>query len=196
MNCQELREDIEKLTALKEDFAARFEDGYESGIGKIAIDEAFKTAAELSDELLEKYLQDFAEKNPELSGGWRMSERIEGFVDMDGDIVYVGNIAALPDGSALVGGNYGSLYHATKGPDGKFSLGERIKGFNGARGGIVSVCAIAVLPDGSAFLGGGNGVLYYATKGPDGKFRLGERIGGVKDVYGDVVDVNAIAALP
>ena len=113
MNCQELRRDIEKLTNLKEDFAARFEDGYESGIGKAAIEEASKTAAEFSDELLEKYLQDFAEKNPKLFG-WRMSELIKGFEDMYGHVVDAKSIATFPDGSALVGGDRGALCHAVK----------------------------------------------------------------------------------
>ena len=163
MNCQELRRDIEKLTALKEDFAARFEDGYESGIGKAAIDETSKTAAEFSDELLGKYLQDFAEKNPELFG-WQMSGLIEGFAGMYGHVVDAYTIASLPDGSALVGGDRGVLYHATKGPDGKFGLSERIEGFVDADGGSVHVDAIATLPDGSALMGGTRGALYHATK--------------------------------
>ena len=73
------------------------------------------------------------------------------------------SIAVLPDGSALVGGDRGVLYHAAKGPDGNFSLGKRIEGFVGMYGHVVDVNAIATLPDGSALVGGDRGALCHAV---------------------------------
>ncbi len=195
MNCQELKQDIEKLEDLYSRFKNKYELSSESGLGKIELTNILNEANESVDEILERYLPDFKEHNPELTK-WQLSERIEGLKSIG--IICV---SALPDGSALIGGENGTLCHIEKDKDGDWVLKKKITDLKNPNDelfgcGISSIC---VFQDGSALIGGDNRVLYYATKqGEDWSL---EFIRGLEDYecYGgvsDSVDILSICALP
>ena len=149
MNCEELRADIDRLKGLKEALGQKLDALNENGRGVVKVRKLGEEAGAASDEILGKYLDDFKEKNPEISAEIRLGERIEGF---DGSIF---SIAALPDGSVLVGGEDGELKQFTL-KDREWEP-EEIYGFEN------TIYSIAALPDGSALVGGRNGELCSTT---------------------------------
>ena len=198
MDCKKLKTDIDKLKSLHDSLRIQLDEMNETMQGdKTGIKKVQKQASELEDQLLEKYLGDFAEKNPELFTRWKLNGRIEGFVDADGDATIIKSISAMPDGGMLVGGIGGALYELRKGEDGKWRLGERIEGFKDIiDGSEVNIFSISAMPDGGMLVGGTYGALYEYRQGEDGKWKLGERIEGFEDKSGDVAYVESIFAMP
>ena len=123
MDCKKLKADIEGLKNLRDSLRIQLDEMNETVQGdKAEIKRVQKQAGELEDQLLAEYLDDFAEKNPELSK-WELSERVEGFEYEDGKAAGVSSISALPDGGVLVGGDHlikygypksGALYELRK----------------------------------------------------------------------------------
>ena len=150
MNCNELNKDLERLQELYVKYNDYIEKATESGVGRQATLEARQEFSEQSDDILAKYLPDFAEKFPDWHG-WEIGKNIEGF---SGDIW---NIAPLPDERVLVGGYNGELRILSE-TDGELKLSEIIEGFKGY------VRAIAPLPDGRVLIGGVFGELRFLSE--------------------------------
>ena len=111
MNCNELNKEIKTLKTIHEELLLKIDQATETGQGKVAVNEDIKSITALSDKILEKYLPDFVEKNPELLEiklGWRI-ERIK---DYNGNETNINSIVTLRDGSLMIGGWDGALYHA------------------------------------------------------------------------------------
>ena len=160
MDCKKLKTDIDKLKSLHDSLRIQLDEMNETVQGdKAEIKRVQKQAGELEDQLLAEYLDDFAEKNPELSK-WELSERVEGFEYKDGKAAGVSSISALPDGGVLVGGDYGALYELRKDVDNKWKLGERIEGFEDKDGVATDVTSVFVLPDGGVLVGGDHLIKY------------------------------------
>ena len=68
MNCEKLHQDIEKLKEQYNSFSSKLKFSIEKaeGKGKIALSEQLRNTLALQDQILESYLPDFFEKNPEL----------------------------------------------------------------------------------------------------------------------------------
>ncbi len=179
MNCQELKQDIEKLESLYSQFKNKYELSSESGLGKIELTNISNEANENVDEILERYLPDFKEHNPELFS-WQISERIE---DFGRDNVY--RIFVLPDGGVFMTGYGPNVHYATRNQDGGWDIKKRIGGFDKER----SIRSISTLSDDDLLMGGK--YLYHATK-KDGGFDV-ELIGK----FGDGIELaNSLLPLP
>ena len=161
MDCTKIQSDIEKLESLRDSLSSSLSAINETGKGRINAKANQKQAQALEDELLQNYLQDFAEKNPDLLS-WQLGEKIEGF---DG---HIESIALLPDGGALVGGEDGELRVCSRDPDGNWKLSEEIEGFDSY------INSIAPLSDGGALVGGGYSELRVCSRDPDGNWKLSE----------------------
>ena len=114
MNCEKLHQDIEKLKEQYNSFSSKLKFSIEKaeGKGKIALSEQLRNTLALQDQILESYLPDFFEKNPELLQ-LNLGNRIE-CKDADGKPAIIRSITQLSDGSIMIGGGgYGALYHAT-----------------------------------------------------------------------------------
>jgi len=191
MNCEKLNQDIAKLQTLRDRFARKVDELNDSMRGKIETRKIQKEIQELENQVLESYLTEFKEKNPELFR-WHLGEKINGFKGI------AWSIAQLPEGEGvLVGGNVGTLYVCRKDKDGKWKLGEKIDGFEDGYGNSIDIASIAQLPDGEGMLvGGSSGKLFVCRKNEEGKWKLEEEISGFKDVWGDACNIETIAPLP
>ncbi len=77
MNCNELHKDIEAIKSSRSILRERYNHMNKTGVsGKTDFVESRIATEKLADEILEKYLSDFAEKNPELFN-WRPSHEIK-----------------------------------------------------------------------------------------------------------------------
>ena len=214
MDCTALSSDIDHLKSLRDTLQTQLAQATETGQGKSAILSAQAEATAVTDQLLEKYLPNFFEHNPELIE-IQLGPHIEGFVDMDGDHANIDSIAPLPDGSALVGGNYGTLHRCYQdssshwqlgdygalhrcyqNSSGGWQLGLLIEGFVDKDGGARNICSIAPLPDGSALVGGDYGTLYRCYQDSSGSWQLGPLIEGFVDKGVNTRTINSIAPLP
>ena len=195
MDCEKLHSDIDHLKSLRNTLQAQLAQATETGQGKSAILSAQAEATAVTDQLLEKYLPDFFEHNPELTE-IRLGPLIEGFVDKDGDGIDIKSIAPLPDGSALAGGFYGALHRCYQDPSGHWQLGPLIEGFVDKDGGARNICSIAPLPDGSALIGGNGGALHRYYQDSSGGWQLGPLIEGFVDKDGYAMNIYSIAPLP
>ena len=179
MNCQELKRDIEKLEDLYSRFKNKYELSSESGLGKIELTNISNEANENVDEILERYLPDFKEHNPELFG-WQIGERIE---DFGRDDVY--RISVLPDGGVFMTGYGSAVHYATRNQDGGWDIKKRIGGFDKEMG----IRSISALSDDDVLIGGR--YLHHAIK-KDGGFDV-ELIGE----FGDGIEhANSLLPLP
>ena len=116
MDCKKLKADIEGLKNLRDSLRIQLDEMNETMQGdKAEIKRVQKQASELEDQLLAEYLDDFAEKNPELPTKWELGERIEGLKPVFRDAASVWSISAMPDGGMLVGGT-GALYEYSRPP--------------------------------------------------------------------------------
>ena len=179
MNCEELRNDIDRLKGLKETLGQKLDALNETGRGVVGVRKLRGKAGSASDEMLEKYFDDFKEQNPEISAEIRLGERIEGFH------AHIRSITALPDGSVLVGGYGGELKQFML-KSGECELKDRrwIGGFDNDK--IIN--SIAALPDGSALVGGyGRELKQFTLK--DGEWEP-------KEIEGFKKDIHSITALP
>ena len=179
MDCVKLQSDIKELESLRDSLVSNFDYINENGKGLIKARANQKQAHALEDKLLQDYLQDFAEKNPDLFS-WHLGEEIEGFNEG------IWSIASLTDGNALVGGINNELRICSQDPSGSWQLSEKIKGFNS----YSYITSIAPLPDGNALVGGDFGELRICSKDSDGNWKLGEKINGFNNC------INSIAPLP
>ncbi|MBR3353556.1 hypothetical protein IKG49_03130, partial [Candidatus Saccharibacteria bacterium] len=122
MDCEKLNQNITKLKSLQSDIISQLDYAKTEGLGKIQLNESIKESSELTDRILESYLDDFYEHNKDLLG-INLGTRIEGFEDSDGysaKIIY--SITELQDGSIMIGGEDGALYHATRDKNGNINL--------------------------------------------------------------------------
>ena len=124
INCSELRKDIDKTREAYDRLHEKTEEATESGKGKAKIMPLMEDAVRATDQTLEKYLDTFFEKFPQLLQ-IRLSERIEGFEDKDGYETGIFAISPLPNGNMLVSGDDGALYEYQKQPDGCSFCGGR-----------------------------------------------------------------------
>ena len=76
MDCDKLKQDLEKLQELYAKYDDCIEKATESGVGRRATLEARQEFSEQSDDILAKYLPDFVEKFPGWHG-WEMGENIK-----------------------------------------------------------------------------------------------------------------------
>ena len=106
MDCAKLHQDIAKLTELRDKLEGQLAYMNETGKGKGEMKVVMAEAEQFEEEALTRYLDDFAEKNPELSGEWEFGELIEGLEDEDGNERGVRVIARMPNGNMLVGGGH------------------------------------------------------------------------------------------
>lgn len=90
MDCEKLKADIRSLR----DAQAAFEDAVntanETGLGNTKCKEALERSSELEDAILEGYLDDFYEKNPEVFD-YKFSGEIEGLSDLKGKLLVLGD---------------------------------------------------------------------------------------------------------
>ena len=193
MNCEKLNQDIAKLQVLRDKFAQKIDELNDTMRRKIEVRKMQEEVRGLEDQILESYLVEFKEKNPELFR-WRLEKRIDGFKS-GGRLRNIESIASLPDGEGvLVGGDGGALFVCRKDEDEKWKLEEKIDGFEDANGNYCYIESIAPLPDGEGMLvGGTSGVLYACRKGEDGKWKLEEKVGS-KDIR--VKRIESVAQLP
>ena len=194
MDCNKLRKDIEELKSIRD----KLNEKIETGKGKTEIVALAKEAEEETDAVLEQYLDDFFEKNPQLLSVKLSEHCIEGFKDRDGDETTINAISPLPNGNMLVGGFYGALYEYQKQSDGSYKLSKhRIKGFKDKDGYETTINAISPLPNGNMLIGGNFGALYEYQKQPDGSYKLSEHcIEGFENERGYKYDVSTISPLP
>lgn len=191
MNCTKLNQDITRLQNLRDKFARKIDNLNEAMRGKIETYKVQEELREAEDQILESYLADFKEKNPELFK-WRLGERIEGFENNLGGICEVFVVAQLPDGGMLVGGDDRTLYKCRKREDGVWELGRKIEGFVDDDFDLTFITTIAPLPDDGMLIGGNGGILYECRKDQDGKWKLKRKI----FIYDGVRYVDSIAQLP
>ena len=198
MDCNKLRKDIEELKSIRDKLSEKINNATETGKGKTEIVALAKEAEEETDAVLEQYLDDFFEKNPQLLSVKLSEHCIEGFKDKDGYKTTICAISPLPSGNMLIGGSGGTLYEYQKQPDGSYRLSKhRIEGFKKKDGYETTIYAISPLPNGNMLIGGRNGALYECQKQPDGSYRLSKhRIEGFKDKDGDETTIRAISPLP
>jgi len=196
MNCEKLNKDITKLQALRDKFARKVDELNDTMRGKIEVRKMQEEIQGLEDQILESYLVEFREKNPELFG-WHLGGMIEGFGGVRDYNHFISSIVQLPnEEGVLVGGGKGALYECRKDTAGKWRLGEKISGFEDEYGSSRDIASIAQLPDGGMLMGGKLGTLYVCRKGADRKWGLGERIDGFEDKDGFSNNINSIAQLP
>ena len=184
MNCDILREDINKLKTLRDQFEQKANTATETGTGKIETISIQKEAEQESDQLLEKYLDDFFDKNPDLLQ-FTLGKRIEGFESEDGQKAGVLSMAPLPNGNILIGGSSGALYECQKQLDGFYKLCSRIPTMETD----TSISSIAPLPNGDMLIGSGFGLIYEYQHQPDGSYKL-------KSQGHSGIIINTIAPLP
>ena len=198
MDCNKLRKDIEELNSIRDKLSEKINNATETGKGKTEIVALAKEAEEETDAVLEQYLDDFFEKNPQLLSVKLSEHCIEGFRDDRGRATTINAISPLPNGNMLIGGHKDALYEYQKQPDGSYKLSKhRIEGFKDKDGDETTIRAISPLSNGDMLIGGHYGALYEYQKQPDGSYKLSEhRIEGFKDKDGDETDINAIFPLP
>ena len=194
MNCAKLNQDIKRLKVLQEELQKQVDYATETGQDRIKIMAKLNETSEAIDSILEYYLDDFYEKNPKLLQV-QLGDRIEGFENCFGNETDIESISAFSDGSALIGGHGGALYHARMDRNGVFQLGERIEAFRDRDGNETAVYSISTLSDGSALIGGYGGALYHARIDENGDFQLGERIEGFRNRDGGEATVCSISTL-
>ena len=102
MNCNELRKDIDEL---KSSYAT-LQEGYNHMnnelSGKADFRKNYSKTEQLSDKTLEKYLSDFAEKNPEF-GSWHINKEIETFKNKSNlPVRSISDIKMASSGSVVV----------------------------------------------------------------------------------------------
>jgi hypothetical protein len=197
MNCKELNQDIKRLKSLRDLLKKKVDAATETGLGRIAIELAKDNATSATDQVLEKYMDDFCEKNP----GLRLitfEKRIEGFVNVNGNPAWAYSISPIPGtDNLLIGGNNGALCEYQKQPDGSYRLGERIDGFVDAYGKPANASSVSPIPGtDNLLIGGEKGALYEYQKQLDGSYRLGERIDGFVDANGKPTWAYSISPIP
>ena len=195
MDCSKLNNDIKQLKSLRDELSAKLKNATESGLGKVALATQSSEASDAVDNLLEKYMDDFYEHNPELLS-FKVGDLIPGLKGKNGYPAHIESLTTLPDGSVMAGGDGGALYNMTKGPDGNWQVGNLIPGFEDARGDSSVIFSLTTLPDGSVMAGGEGGALYNMTKGPDGNWQVGDLIPGFKDARGDSSVIFSLTTLP
>ena len=162
MDCEKLNQNITKLKSLQSDIISQLDYAKTEGLGKIQLNKSIKESSELTDRILESYLDDFYEHNKDLLE-INLGTRIEGFENSYGFPAVISSINELQDGSIMIGSSGGALYHATIDKKGNINLGTRIEGFEGSDGYPVNIYSITELQDGSIMIGGYGGALYRAT---------------------------------
>ncbi len=197
MNCKELNQDIKRLKSLRDLLKKKVDAATETGLGRIAIELAKDNATSATDQVLEKYMDDFCEKNP----GLRLitfEKRIEGFVNVNGNPAWAYSISPIPGtDNLLIGGDEGTLYEYQKQLDGSYQLGKRIEGFVNTNGYPAWAHSISPIPGtDNLLIVGNNGELYEYQKQPDGSYRLGERIDGFVNAKGKPAWANSISPIP
>ena len=102
MDCEKLKADIQSLR----DAQAAFEDAVnvanDTGLGNIRCKEALGQASKLEDAILEGYLDDFYEKNPEVFD-YKFSGEIEGLSGLKGRLLVLGDDKLLECGNFFDG---------------------------------------------------------------------------------------------
>lgn len=106
MNCGELRKDIDSLKSSHATMQNYYNRMNNELSGKAEFQKEQSKTEQLNDEILEKYLPDFIEKNPELFE-WRLCQeyKIDNPID---------SLEYCDDGSILVGGEDGSIKKVSK----------------------------------------------------------------------------------
>ena len=107
-----------------------------------------------------------------------IDEKKEGFRNADGFLAKVCVMAAIPDGSVIIGGYNGALYRATIEND-KMRLSERVEGFKDSEGFYANVYFIIPFWNDKILIGGNRGALYCATIENE-EVRLGKKIDWLK----------------
>ena len=183
MNCEKLHQDIEKLKEQYNSFSSKLKFSIEKaeGKGKIALSEQLRNTLALQDQILESYLPDFFEKNPELLQ-LNLGNRIEckDAYDRFSDIL---TITQLSDKSIMIGG-LGTLYRATVDENGELILGDHIE-YKGSNGVSDFIRCITQLSDDSIIIANPS-TFYRARIDKNGKFNLGNLMG---------LSINSIAQL-
>ena len=167
MNCAELKEDIRRLKRVSSILTP---DG-----DLASVKTCIQDAQELEDEILEKYLDDFAEKN---QLGWTMEYanifEVE-TMEWTGNIprkISIETMVPLPGNAVLVGGTSGALRILKRQDDenDKWAV-ERLNEKYLAGRTVHSAC---VLADGTIVTCNGDGEIDLFQKGEDGKWVFGE----------------------
>ncbi len=163
MNCQELKEDINKLHELHDSLSASYKKMNETGVGNRETQRINRKVTELEDKLLKKYLDDFAEKNPEMFPP-KFGEKIEGF---NHDI---NTLTKLSDDMVFVGGERGEARILRK-KDGEWKFDDEIEGFD------KRIWTLTKLSDDMVFVGGERGEARILRK-KDGEWEFDDEIEG------------------
>ena len=66
MDCEKLNQNITKLKSLQSDIISQLDYAKTEGLGKIQLNRSIKESSELTDRILESYLDDFYEHNKDL----------------------------------------------------------------------------------------------------------------------------------
>lgn len=171
MNCQELRTDIEKLTGLRNDLAAKLDILNGTGKGVLEIRDIKSEVPSTQDEILGKYLNDFAERNPEFFE-IKVGKKIAGSIDEMGRDCGIRAVFPLPGNGALVGGDFGALHVCKRNKDGGWELSEKIDGIyrDGLTGEFATIKSILALPDGNLIIDRAG--TFYSCKTTSGKWEL------------------------
>ena len=149
MDCAKLKADIERLREARGAFDVAVEEANDTGLGKIKCNEAMKQTSELEDEILQAYMEDVGEHNPELFRGFHYGEKIDGFHETIFSTMELSDNEVLVCGNGFKGGETRIL---RKGENGSWNYDSNsIGGFDGVG------CSTLKLSDNEALVCGGNG---------------------------------------
>lgn len=173
MDCQELERNIEKLKSLRVIFSGKLNDSTQTGQGKAGLSSISSEIIANTDEILGRYLFDFAEHNPDV-----FSLKLRKRFDLFGNRLEPANvtsISALPDGGFLLYiPQSGGILHIDKDEDGKLISGDMID---------LDIIATSVdaSSNGDILVGGTFGQLRHYVRDEDGEFVVGQEIPGFSD---------------
>lgn len=192
MNCAGLRSDIDKLKQEFQAFEANLKIIRESEKCSKKLRDAMESIGLSSvDPILEKYLEDFQEQNPEILPVIALDERMDILDAEGGDPVSVSCIVAIDGERVLIGGYEGAFCPGSYDGQGELTLDERID-IKNVDGEPEIVNSILATDDGRVLVGGNRGAFYEGSYDDRGKFTLGGRI-DARDAKDNPASIYTIA---
>ncbi|MBR2766505.1 hypothetical protein IKD67_00215 [Candidatus Saccharibacteria bacterium] len=199
MNCNELRKSIDELKSSCATLQESYNRMNNELSGKADFRNNYHKTAQLSDKILERYIPNFIEKNPELFD-WQLGKKIEGFKDMSNeDIRRVTSAECLSDGNLLVtgfpkGSRRPYLYICQFDEANNIETIDEISiaGIKGYRTASYATLTSTQLTEDTVLIGGGDGLLCECIKDETGDWQLGEKIDGISDNH-DIMAIGAVS---
>ena len=174
MDCTKLKANIERMRTARETFDSIATPVIETGLGRRKCEKALRQISEIEDDILQAYLEDFAEHNEGLSSSFSIGENIRGFG-------YLGICSAikLSDDEVLVCGEVGET-RILRRENGEFVYGEKIEGFGHVGLAARDITTATKLSDDEVLVCGESGETYILHK-ENGEYVYGDPIEGVSE---------------